>query len=98
MMAWWTLIALEHQTTSGLSPARHPIRCPIPSLPHVPQSENVEYHNVWLYFCQRKRKLENLREQVAESERKRQSLEEQVKTASVGREDSVSYGLILTYC
>lgn len=35
MMVWWTLIVLEHQTTSGPSPARHPIRCHIP-LPHVP--------------------------------------------------------------
>jgi predicted ArsR family transcriptional regulator len=37
---------------------------------------------------QRKRKLKELTEQLAQSETKRQTLEQQVKTASVGRENS----------
>lgn len=37
---------------------------------------------------QRKRKSKDLQEQLSESERKRQSMEEQVQTASVGREES----------
>ena len=45
---------------------------------------------VLCFVSQRKRKLKDLTEQLAESERKRQSLEQQVQTASVGREDSVS--------
>ena len=43
-----------------------------------------------LITSQRQRKVRELKEQVEESERKRQALEQQVQTASVGREDSVS--------
>ena len=50
---------------------------------------SVEYVTV-LMTSQHQHKVRELKEQVEESERKRQALEQQVQTASVGREDSVS--------
>lgn len=49
------------------------------------------------YVCvpQRKRKLGELEEKLSESERKKAHLEEQVRAAQVGREDSVSHPLFL---
>ena len=47
---------------------------------------------------QRKRKLRELEEKLAASEQKKALLEEQVKGAKVGREDSVSDGVEIMRC
>ena len=43
-----------------------------------------------LCWFQRKRKLRELEDKLAASEQKKASLEQQVKAAKIGREDSVS--------
>ena len=49
-----------------------------------------------LCWFQRKRKLRELKDKLAASEQKKASLEQQVKAAKIGREDSVSDDVEIT--
>ena len=61
------------------------------------ERERERASNVW-WLLQRKRKLKDLGEQLAESEKKKKSLEQQIKTASVGRDESVRIPFRARWC